>query len=538
MLNKFFRHALLALVFLLFTLVHQYLFYYLKGMPIVWLSLGKYFATYLFFLMATFIKPTVLRFTFLSLILVLNFFQMVHLSYFGTLVLPSEFYLLFTQLHEIQGTLLVELQHVLLPLALTLITLLPAALAFKKIDLPSGSKILGTLFVLYFIYNPIRTYVTGNTWGRQPSHTELGGMNLYLAFSYFSGRILPSKILKSETYKVSNSSLDLILEIERKSEWDAIVFVLGESLSPHHMSLFGYSRPTTTFLESQVKDQNFYYGMGFSGGVSSDISIAFLLNLGFGEVGSIKAAKGNHCLFKLAKESGFESHFLSSQNAEQLRYISPYICSSSLNDYRTLEDISPETLDHQAADDKILLPAFSSLLSSTEKKFILLHQRGSHAPWEVRSNPGNRKFPHEDKISYYDNSVVEFDIFMKELDKIISNSGKKVLVIYASDHGEALGQNGFWGHGQLIQPAFEVPVLIKTYNKPLPPVVRVFPRNVTHFNLGLLVAEELGFKTNHAPAVFPEDYEIFGNDIDGFAGKIQVKQRYDNDLEFVTVSKP
>lgn len=536
--KKIIGHALVALVFLLFTLLHQYVFYYLKDMSIVWLNFEKYLATYLFFLLATFIQPKFLRFSFLSLILVLNFFQMVHLSYFGTLVLPSEFYLLFSQFHEIKGTLFVELQHVLLPLGLTLIALLPAIYAFRKVDQPFGSKILGALFIIYFIYNPVRTYVTGNTWGRQPSTRELGGMNFYLAFSYFSGRILPSKIWQSNSERISNSSLDLVLEKDKESEWDNIVFILGESLSPHHMSLFGYSRPTTSFLDTQAKDENFYHGIGFSGGVSSDISIAFLLNLGFGEVGSIKAAKGSHCFFKLAKESGFKSHFLSSQSAEQLRYISPYLCSSSLDDYRTLEDISPETLDHQAADDKVLLPHFSSLLSSNEKKFILLHQRGSHAPWEVRSNPSNRKFPHEDKISHYDNSVVEFDLFMKELDEVIKSSGRKVLVIYVSDHGEALGQNGYWGHGQLIQPAFEVPVLIKSYKNSLPSVIRSFPKEITHFNVGLLVAQELGYKPSHAPGAFPKDYEIFGNDIDGFAGKIQIKQSANKDMDFIITSKP
>jgi glucan phosphoethanolaminetransferase (alkaline phosphatase superfamily) len=535
MLKKFLNHILLAITFTCLTLAQQYFFYHLKNIPIVWLSLGKYVGIFIFLLSATFIRPQILRFLFLSFVMLLNFFQMAHLSYFGTQILPSEILLLFTHFDEIQGTILVELHHILIPLLLTLI---PVVFGLWLTRLKSelyGTKIIGVLFVIYFIYNPARTLITGNTWGRQPSTRELAGMNVYLSLSYFAGKILPHKILRNKKDDGTNSSTDLYLSEGSFSEWDHIILVLGESLTPHHMSLFGYERETTPFLSSLKKDPRFVHTIGLSGGVSTDIAVAFLLNMGFGEAGALKAAKGQHCLFKLAKEKKFTTHFLSVQSAEQLRYIAPYLCAASLDDYRSLEDISPETKDDQAADDRLLLPELNKLTDFKNKQFIMLHQRGSHAPWELRSLSQNRLFPHDDKVNHYDNSVVEFDTFFKDLDAILRKSSKKTLVIYVSDHGEGLGEDGKWGHGQLFRSAFEVPVIIMSYNKDLPADLRLIPKFIPHFNISVLIARELGFRPSIEVNSLPKDYVIFGNDIDGFAGKAKLLFSPDSTYDFKVV---
>lgn len=523
MLKKVLPQIGVAAIFFALTLIQQYLFYAVNGLPIVWLTFGKYIGMFAFFLAGTLVRPRWGSFAVLAFIFTVNFFQMVHLSYFGTQVLPGEIWLLFTQMHEIQGTLFVELHHILVPLALTVVPLVIGHFALKKLDRPFQVKWLGILFALYFVYNPARTYITGNKWGRQPSTRELSGMNIYLSFSYFAGKILPYKLAASSHGAVKNSSTELAFSEEKTASWDKVIFILGESLSPHHMSLFGYDKVTTPYLDSIKNDPDFFFVNGLSGGVSSDISVAFLMNLGFGEAGSLKAAKGNHCLFKLARDKGFTTHFYSAQSAEQLRYIAPYLCASSLNEYKALEEIAPETADHQAADDKVLLPHLEKLLATNDRQFIMLHQRGSHGPWELRSNEKNRKFPHDNKVGHYDNSVLEFDLFYKELSEKIQKSGKKTLVIYVSDHGEALGQEGRWGHGQLTAAAFEVPVLVRSFGQTLPVKTKSLPKHLPHFNLIIYLARELGWKANQEPDALPKDYVIYGNDIDGFAGKTSVR---------------
>ncbi len=535
MFKKLLKHISIAWIFLILTLSQQYLFYYFQEIPIVWLSFGKYLGFFAFFLSATFIKPFLVRYFYLSLIFTLNFFQMAHLSYYGTQILPNELILLFTQIHEIQGTLAVESHHFFIPLIFTLIPTSLGLYALKKSKIPYGSPILGILFTLYFIYNPVRTFITGNTWGRQPSTRELSGMNVYLSTSYFLGKILPAKLMKTSPEVTTNSSTELSFTKHESPTWDKVIVVLGESLTPHHMSLFGYKKPTTPYLESLKNDPRFFYTTGLSGGVSTDIAVAFFLNLGFGEAGSLKTARGNHCLFRLAKENKFSTYFFSTQSSEQLRYIAPYLCSSSLSELKSLEDISPETTDHQAAFDQDLFRPFSKIFSSDERQFIILHQRGSHAPWELRSRKEAQIFPHHEKTNHYDNSVVEFDLFMKKLDTMVSGSKKKILTIYVSDHGESLGVNGEWGHGRLNYPSFEVPVLIHAFNADLPLNTRALPKFIPHYSLALYISEALGQKPNQSPTDLPKDYTIYGPDIDGFAGKAKILFRPDHTYDFKVI---
>lgn len=527
MLRKLKDHIILALVFYVLTLAQQYGFYFFKKIPIIYFSADKYLGIFLMFLVFTFLKGPKFKFIALSSVLFLNLIQMSHISFYGTQVLPAEIWLLFTQMGEINGTLKEEFYHVLIPILFTIVPITLGWFSFQKLRPSYSFKTLSVLLCLWLIYNPARTLLTGNTWGRQPSTRELNGMNIYLASSYFLGKILPQKLRGSNTSHGQNSSTSLKLTDISQSNWDKIIIVLGESLAYKHMALYGYEKDTTPFLNTLKDDPNFFHTVGLSGGVSTDISVAFFLNLGFGDAGSLKAAKGEHCLFKLAKEKEFVTHFLSIQSSEQVRYIAPYLCASYLNDYRSLENVAPHTLDHQAALDRDLLPHLKTMMESKSKDFIILHQRGSHSPWNLRFSKEAAKYEaklgDDKRIADYDNSVVEFDLFCKELLTIVKSFPAKTLIVYLSDHGESLGENNRWGHGFIEPTAFEVPIMLYAHNSNLPEEASSLPKFMTHYNLGIFLAKTLGYQSNQSVSARPSDYVIFGNDIDGFAGRATIK---------------
>ncbi len=518
------NHFLLALSFFALTLLQQYLFYLIKDRTIIWLPLPQYLGYFVFFFITTFCKGPRTRFVLLSLMMILNLFQMGHLSYFGTQILPSGIYLFFTQFSEAQGTLKEELYHVMIPFFMTII---PLALAFqiqKKIKTHFEWLVIPVLIFSYLSYNPLRTYLTGNTWGRQPSTNQLDGMNVYLSLSYFLGKILPNKF-KTEHRFISNRSMELKLTpLKKDPEWDKIIVVLGESLNPNHMSLLGYHKPTTPFLSSLKNDQNFHATIGLSSGVSTDISVSFFLNMGYGHAGALKASKGKHCLFKLAKAQKFSTYFFSNQSKQQLRYIIPYLCLNSLDQLKFLEGIAPHVVDENAASDLNLLKPLTKILADNDKQFIILNQRGSHSPWNLRYSPNSKKFLNvkEPRVTDYDNSVVEFDHFWKEFHEVLKIQKKKILVVYLSDHGEALGEDGRWGHGFLSPHTFEIPMMFKTYNKDLPENVKKMPRFFPQYNLGILLTQEMGYHSNQDAIRPASDFVVFGNDIDGFAGRATI----------------
>jgi glucan phosphoethanolaminetransferase (alkaline phosphatase superfamily) len=257
--------------------------------------------------------------------------------------------------------------------------------------------------------------------------------------------------------------------------------------------------------------------------------------MGYGEAGGIKAAKGEHCLFRLAKKNGFSTHFLSAQSSEQLRYIAPYLCSAYLDDYRSLEQVSPDTQDANAAIDRHLIPKLTELLAKKSQNFIMLHQRGSHGPWELRSSEESRIFSQTDtdkRINDYDHSVVEFDKFWSELFKILNEQKSKTLVVYLSDHGEAAGKNNRFGHGFLAATSFEIPMMFFSFHHPLPELTKKLPANLPQYSFSLYLVHQLGYSTNQGPLSTMTDYVIFGNDIDGFAGKAQIKFGTNNSYTF------
>jgi glucan phosphoethanolaminetransferase (alkaline phosphatase superfamily) len=115
---------------------------------------------------------------------------------------------------------------------------------------------------------------------------------------------------------------------------------------------------------------------------------------------------------------------------------------------------------------------------------------------------------------------------MKELIAEVKTYKRPTVIFYMSDHGEGLGENGVWGHGQLKQESLDIPIILYShkYNQDLLNQLPVVP---THFNLSLLMSKMMGFDFNFTPGQQFEEYEVLGNDIDGFAGR--VKLIYKND---------
>lgn len=444
---------------------------------------------------------------------------MSHIAYYGTPVQASEVYLFFAEAGEVYGSLKEEVALLILPILLTIIPLIIFGIFNKKLSnklvkLP----IMGAFFIFYLVYNPMRTYITGNTWGRQPSSEELGGMNIYISSSYFLGRILPAKLSQSSRHVAQSVELT-----EDESFKGDIIFILGESLTPNHMSLYGYDRDTTPELVAIKDDPNFYFTRGISSGVSTDIAIAFLMNITYGLGGGEVVYGGKQCLNKLAKLKGYTTHFISSQSQQQLRYITNSICPSSIDVYKSLDDLDPDIEDSNAADDLILLKELESLEGS--KNFVVFHQRGSHSPYNLRYPKDQTKYElvdnhSQNRVNHYDNSVVQFDIFMSRLIETIKKRDRPTIVIYASDHGEGLGEGGNWGHGKLTQTSYEIPVLVYGHKTGK---IEQFEGTPTHFNISLMLAKYLGYSTKTEYSKPLKDYTILGNDIDGFAGRMKLE---------------
>jgi glucan phosphoethanolaminetransferase (alkaline phosphatase superfamily) len=513
-------NILLTFITFITTIAGELLFLISQNQEIL-IPSDKYISLFIFLLVFSCIRQKQLRFISMNMVVILSFFQMMHLQFFGIPVYPNAIFLFFAESNEVFGTVFQDFSLFFIPCVFSLIPLVINSVAFRKIQKLKTVPYLHFLFLFYLIYNPVRTFVTGNTWGRQPSTQEFLGMNVYLSTSYFLGKILPAKLSSTKVHEKSIIKLTPDFKNTFKGN---IIFVLGESQTANHLSLFGYKRKTTPYLDSMKNDKNFVFKRAISGGVSTDVSVAFLLNNTFGKYGIADIVSGKHCLFNLAKKSGFKTRFYSSQSQQQLRYVTNSICPKFIDDYKNLDHIEPEIENENAADDlKLLEHLFKTDLN--ESTLTILHQRGGHLPYNLRYPKSQTTFQligdyKKDQVNHYDNAVIQLDIFMSRLISQVKKSKTPTIILYVSDHGEGLGEEGVWGHASLKRPSFEVPLLV--YGHKADSVIKRVKKlneNPTHLDISLFISRLLGFKNNMSGK--PYSYTIYGNDLDGFAGYLE-----------------
>lgn len=116
-----------------------------------------------------------------------------------------------------------------------------------------------------------------------------------------------------------------------------------------------------------------------------------------------------------------------------------------------------------SSHDEVMLPYLDNFFASKDKSFIVIHTSGSHWNYGARYPKSFAHFrpvceeesgkkdhsscSHEGLINSYDNSIRYTDFILSSI--ISQLEDKNAFVIYVSDHGESLGEDGFYGHGAM-----------------------------------------------------------------------------------------
>jgi len=155
----------------------------------------------------------------------------------------------------------------------------------------------------------------------------------------------------------------------------------------------------------------------------------------------------------LFKKAGYRTVWLSNQDEVQSYSYFMHEADELLriNAGRTFYDYGLQL-------DEDLLPPLDQFLSSdAPRKLAVIHSIGSH--WWYRSHyrPENALFKPEidsriiselsteQMVNSYDNTILATDAFVNEI--ITRLRDKNSIIIFISDHGEALGENGKFLHG-------------------------------------------------------------------------------------------
>lgn len=250
-----------------------------------------------------------------------------------------------------------------------------------------------------------------------------------------------------------------------------LVVVIGESLTRHHMQLYGYGRNTTPLLSAK-NDSVIVYTNVISPQVHTIPVIRSILSFYERENHSYFETKPS--LFELFNRAGYETYFISNQ-AFGGKFGTSYDVLLELAQHKT--DLSPNK-----AHDGIVLNSLKNILSKPNEKnrLIVIHLIGNHMAYKFRYPEDfavfnhqkdnfvkSNKFRNKDAlkaIDEYDNSVLYNDYVIAQIINTVNQEAPdNASVVYFSDHGEELFDfRNFAGHAyEKLSPYMcEVPFIV------------------------------------------------------------------------------
>ena len=287
--------------------------------------------------------------------------------------------------------------------------------------------------------------------------TELGGLLQPWSYIVNSVRLVSSRFdEQAEEIKLPDGKI-------RDRDKAVVVLVIGESARKANFQLYGYKRETNPLLSKQ-KDLKVYQAT----------SCATYTTAG---TKAILEPKNSGDLYEMlpnyAYRTGVDVSWRTSNWGEPPIHIDEYLSD---------DDLSKLYPNESNDYDGILFAGLRQRIASStkDKVLVILHTSTSHGPnyaskypkaFEV-FKPVARNVEEGEKnvatlVNAYDNTIRYTDFLLDSLINTLRGmTDWKSAMIFISDHGESLGENGMFMHGLPMRLApkvqYEIPFLVWT----------------------------------------------------------------------------
>ncbi len=239
--------------------------------------------------------------------------------------------------------------------------------------------------------------------------------------------------------------------LPQKVENLKIILVIGESARAKNFAIDGYERHTTPMLQ-KIKNLVSFKDVTPCNNITN-YSVTCMLSRHDKKDFVFPAPEES--IIKIFENLNFKTRWFSSQKAFGDNNSLILLGSQAQKFY--FSDKLASKIGGNMIYDEYLLDDLKPELASVGDDFIILHTQGSHFLFNERypdkfkiftpacEEKNLEKCAQQEVVNAYDNSILYTDYFLAQTIEMLKN--ENALLIYVSDHGQFLGEDGIYYHG-------------------------------------------------------------------------------------------
>jgi lipid A ethanolaminephosphotransferase len=233
-----------------------------------------------------------------------------------------------------------------------------------------------------------------------------------------------------------------------------LVLVVGETARADNFSLLGYPRETNPEL---AKLGVTAFGNVKSCGTSTEVSVPCMFSPYGREHYDERKIRSSETLLDVLARAGYRVRWLDNQSGCK------GVCKGAGIEYEKIDPASAPDLctGGECYDEVLALRLEAELPAVRGDTVFVLHMMGNHGPAYFRRYPAAfrqflpdcataelRDCSREQVVNAYDNAILYTDHVLARVVRALAHSPRlDSAMLYVSDHGESLGENGLYLHG-------------------------------------------------------------------------------------------
>lgn len=327
----------------------------------------------------------------------------------------------------------------------------------------------------FFIYQDLAS--------KMRNHKELRYLVTPSNYIYSLGRALGGKANAGVSVRAPiGTDAKLGVSWSKRQKPALLVLVLGETARAANWGLSGYARQTTPEL-AELGVINF--ASVTSCGSNTEVSLPCIFSPWGRRQYDESRIRGSESLLDVAARAGFRVVWIDNQSGCK------GVCTGVEETRPIAAEMPPALCDGERCFDEAMVKTLEKTVADTPGNLlVVMHQMGNHGPAYYKRYPD--AFKHympacEDSdlahcaqqaiVNAYDNAIRYTDhVLASTVRYLRDETTHDTAMIYVSDHGESLGENGLYLHGIPYAIAPEVQIRV-------PMVMWLSPGYATSFSI-------------------------------------------------------